>query len=277
MTQKLRKDHQYQNTLDCTGNDSRSPQYQNKRFEFCNLCEDFLKIETVKDEEVAICCDIDVRPDTDMEEVQANVFYLIENYLNPSVNFYLLKEFMGKGIPVDEIFLGPKLNHGFIDTKELEATNLREHIYTSDIINLLMDIPGVLSVRNMMLTKYDANGNVVKGQSGLKWCMHISPQHKPVLSINRSKIVFFKNNFPFLATYAEIRDTLKLLRAGRERPKLKGQQDDLPLPSGQYHILEDYYSIQNDFPHAFVNCSASILLALYALELLCASPVQNKF
>jgi hypothetical protein len=216
-----------------------------------NLCEDFLKIETVQDEEVAICCDIDVRPDTDMEQVQAQVFYLIENYLNPSVNFYLLKELISKGIAVDEIFQGPKLNHGFIDTKELEGTNLREVIYTSDIINLLMDVPGVLSVRNFMLTKYDKNGDVIKGQSGLKWCMHIAPQHKPVLSINRSKIIFYKNNFPFLATYAEIRDTLKLLRAGKERPKLKGQQDDLLLPSGQYHVLEDYYSIQNDFPQTY--------------------------
>lgn len=216
-----------------------------------NLCEDFLKIETVKDEEVAICCDIDVRPDTDMEEVQAKVFYLIENYLNPSVNFYLLKELIAKGKTVDEIFSGPKLNHGFIDTDELETTNLREVIYTSDIINLLMDIPGVLAVRNFMLTKYDGNGNVVKGQSGLKWCMHISAQHKSVLSINRSKIIFYKNNFPFLATYAEIRDTLKLLRAGKERPKLKGQQDDLPVPSGQYHRLDEYWSIQNDFPQTY--------------------------
>jgi hypothetical protein len=216
-----------------------------------NLCEDFLKVETVQDEEVAICCDIDVRPDTDMEQVEAQVFYLIENYLNPSVNFYLLKELMAKGTPVDEIFQGPKLNHGFIDTKELEATHLREVIYSSDIINLLMDIPGVLSVRNFMLTKYDKNGNVVKGQSGLKWCMHIAAQHKPVLSINRSKIIFYKNNFPFLATYAEIRDTLKLLRASKERPKLKGQQGDLPMPSGQYHILDDYYSIQNDFPQTY--------------------------
>ena len=65
--------------------------------------------ETVRDEEVAICCDIDVRPDTDMEAVQAEVFYLIENYLNPSINFYLLKELMAKGKQVDEIFQGPRI------------------------------------------------------------------------------------------------------------------------------------------------------------------------
>jgi hypothetical protein len=216
-----------------------------------NLCEDFLQIETVRDEEVAICCDIDVRPDTDMEAVQAEVFYLIENYLNPSINFYLLKELIAKGKPVDEIFQGPRLDHGFIDTAELEATQLRDVIHTSDIINLLMDIPGILAVRNFMLTKYDENGNAVKGQVGLKWCMHIGSRHKPVLSINRSKIIFYKNNFPFLATYAEIRDSLKLMRASRERPKLKGQQDDLPIPLGTFQQLDEYWSIQNDLPQTY--------------------------
>ncbi len=216
-----------------------------------NLCEDFLTIELVRDEEVAICCDIDVRPDTDMEKVQAEVFYLIENYLNPSINFYLLKELMTKGTPVDEIFQGPRLNHGFIDTAEMDATQLQEVIHTSDIINLLMDVPGVLAVRNMMLTKYDENGNAVPGQVGLKWCMHINPKHKPVLSINRSKVIFYKNNFPFLASYAEIRDSLKLMRAGRERPKLSGQQDDLPIPLGSFKQLDEYYSVQNDLPQTY--------------------------
>jgi len=216
-----------------------------------NLCEDFIKIETVKDEEIAICCDIDVSPNTDMEAVQASVFYLIENYLNPSINFYLLKELMAKGKPVDEIFEGPKLQHGFIDTQELESTQLRDVIHTSDIINFLMDIPGVLSVRNFLLTKYDENGVSIKNQVGLQWCMLISPKHKPVLSINRSKIIFYKSNFPFLATYAEIRDSLKLMRASRERPKLKGQQDDLPIPLGTYKQLDEYSSVQNDLPQTY--------------------------
>ncbi len=216
-----------------------------------NLCEDFIRVETVRDEEVALCFDIDVRPDADMEKVQAEVFYLVENYLNPPINFYLLKELMAKGVKFDNIFEGPKLNHGFIDTKQLEATQLRDVIHTSDIINLLMDIEGVLSVRNFLMTKYDQNGKAVPGQVGLQWCMHISPRHKPVLSVNRSKIVFFKNNFPFLASYAEISDTLKLMRAARERPKLKGQQDDLPVPNGTYRPVEEYWPVQNDFPQIY--------------------------
>lgn len=216
-----------------------------------NLCEDFISLKTVRDEDVAICVDIDVRPDADMEKVQAEVFYLVENYMNPSVNFYLLKELVAKGRKTEEIFEVPKLSHGFIDKDELDKTQLRSVLYASDIINLLMDVEGVVAVRNFMFTKYDANGKAVAGQVGAKWCMHITAGHKPVLSVNRSKIMFFKNNFPFLATYDEIRDTLRLLRATRERPKLKGQQDDLPLPKGTHHDLADYYSIQNDLPQTY--------------------------
>ncbi len=101
-----------------------------------NLCEDFLYVTTVNDEEVAFCFDVDVKPSADIEKVEAEIFYAIENYLNPSVDFYSLKELLDKKIPVDEIFEGVVLQHGFIDTTQLENTQLRGVIYTSDIINL---------------------------------------------------------------------------------------------------------------------------------------------
>src|SRR5207249_4808119 len=128
-----------------------------------NLCEDFVSVTTVKDEEIAICCDIDVSPDADIEEVQAEVFYAIEEYLNPSIKFYLLNEMIAKGCTTDEIFEGPVLQHGFIDTKELEKAQLRKEIYTSDIINLVMDIKGVLAVKNFRMTKYGSDGKPVTG------------------------------------------------------------------------------------------------------------------
>ena len=63
--------------------------------------------------------------------MQAEIFYAIENYLNPAVDFYSLKELLDKQIPVDEIFIGPILQHGFTDTVQLEQTNLRTVIPVS--------------------------------------------------------------------------------------------------------------------------------------------------
>jgi hypothetical protein len=216
-----------------------------------NLCEDFVSADTVKDEEIAICCDIDVAPDADMEQVQADVFYAIEEYLNPSVRFYLLNELTDRGYTTDEIFEGPVLKHGFIDTAELEKTQLRKEIYTSDIINLLMDIKGVLSVANFRMTKYDINGNPFPGQTGLTWCMPVTQWHKPVFSETRSKIIFYKNQFPFLPSLAEVRDTLRWLRAVNARNKLTGHTDDLAIPEGKYSPLDSYTSVQYLFPQTY--------------------------
>jgi uncharacterized protein YegP (UPF0339 family) len=216
-----------------------------------NLCEDFVTVDSVIDEEVAICCDIDVIPSADMEEVQAQAFYAIEEYLNPTIKFYTLDELQAKGKTTDEIFEGPKLDHGFIDTDELEATQLRDEIYASDIISLLMDITGVTAVRNFRMTKYDSNGKPVSGQTGKSWCMPITLWHKPVFSETKSKIVFYKNQFPYLPSLSEVRDTLKWLRAIGMRNKLNGHALDIPLPTGNYISLDEYTSIEYLFPQTY--------------------------
>ena len=212
-----------------------------------NLCEDYLTITTVDDDKISFCFDVDVQPSADIEKVEAEIFYAIENYLNPYVDFYSLKELLDKKIPVDEIFSGPILKHGFIDTEQLEQTNLRSEIHASDIINLLMDIEGVTGIRNFLMRKdIDEKTFITE-----KWCMHVEPLHKPVLNTEKSKIVLFKNNFPFTAHYEEVRDTVLVLHAIRTRAKLKGLEDDLAIPTGNNRDTESYYPLQYDFPQTY--------------------------
>ena len=213
-----------------------------------NLCEDFVSVTTILDEEIAICCDIDVTPSADMEQVQAQVFYAIEEYLDPSVNFYLLSDMQAKGYTTDEIFEGPVLQHGFIDTTELEATQLRQEIYGSELISLIMNIAGVLAVRNFRMTKYGADDVPVTGEIGKKWCMPITQGCKPVLAETSSKIVFYKNQFPYLPDLADVRSILQWMNAVKDRNKLSGHADDIPVPAGTYYPLDSYTSIENLFP-----------------------------
>jgi len=213
-----------------------------------NLCEDFISVTTADDEQIAFCFDTDVKPDADIEKVEAEIFYAIENYLNPPVQFFSLKELLERKIPVDEIFNGPILQHGFIDTAQLETTDLREHIYASDIINLLMDIEGVTAIRNFQMTKFGDDGKPVPEFKNVKWCMPVTSLHKPVLRVDRSKILLFKNGFPFLARYDEVKDTILLLHAIASRNKLNGLQDDLPVPKGINRDTQSYWPVQYDFP-----------------------------
>ncbi len=214
-----------------------------------NLCEDFIKLETICSTEIAFCADIEVSPDADIEEVYANILFQIENYLNPEIKFYLLKEMLESGIPADEIFEGPSLKHGFIKTGEIENTKPRTKIYVSDIINFIMDTEGVLSVKNVLLTKYNKNGKAELPSQ--RWCLEIEEGCKAILNVFKSKVLFFKEKLPFIAKTEETLDTLKYLHGIEERNKLKNTADDIEIPKGSFRDPEDYVSIQHEFPQTY--------------------------
>lgn len=214
-----------------------------------NLCEDFKDIDTVTPVPIGFCADIEVRPETDIEQVMAEVYFQIEEYLNPDIKFYSLQEMVNKNIAAEDIFEGPKLEHGFIDTLELMDTQLRSEIRVSDIINLIMDVTGVVSVKNVLISEYDKWGQPIFPSQ--KWCLHLLPYHKPILQVNFSKILFFKDNLPFKANAKETADILSVLRGINERAKLKGHANDWPAPEGTPYQLDDYYSVQYEFPQTY--------------------------
>jgi hypothetical protein len=216
-----------------------------------NLCEDFVSVTTILDEEIAICCDIDVTPSADMDQVQAQVFYAIEEYFDPTLNFYALSDMQAKGYTTDEIFEGPALQHGFIDTTELDGTQLRQELYGSEIISRIMNIEGVLAARNFQMTKYDTNDVPVPTETGKKWCMPITTGCKPVLATTKSKILFYKNQFPYLPSMADVQSTLNYMNALRARNKLSGFTADIAVPAGNYWALDSYTTIEELFPKTY--------------------------
>lgn len=222
-----------------------------------NLCEDFCCTDRVCTEDVAVCADIELTPDADIERVLASILFEIEDYFNPPVPFYSLRELMESGVPTEDIFEGPRLNHGFLKTEELEAAGLKTMLRTSDIVNRLMDIEGVVAVKNLLLTRYDADGNPVPGvsdggvnkqQISAKWTLAITDRCQPRLYALLSKFMFFKNELPFLARMDEVLDTLTVLRGNAERPKITAADMDLPVPMGEYRSPEEYFPVQYSLP-----------------------------
>jgi hypothetical protein len=227
-----------------------------------NLCEDFLSVRTVPPQHVAVCADVEVEPDADLEAVQAAVFHAIERYLNPPIRYYSLKELLDEGLCADEIYDGPHVNPaftcrgapvftkpGFVKREDLEASELRRVVYVSDIINALMDLDGVVSVRNVLLRAHDGAGAPVGNSQ--KWSLPVAPLHQPVLAIDRSKILFLKNEIPYRARPVEFQRTLDQLRAMDRKAAYVEPNQALPLPRGRYRHPARYVSIQHDFPKTY--------------------------
>jgi hypothetical protein len=219
-----------------------------------NLCEDFRSIAGVCTNTIGVCADIDLATDAVIEEVQAEIFFQIEQYFSPPVQFYTLREMVDAGRPSEDIFNGPPLEHGFIEGAELARSDIsrRRRIYTSDIVNLLMDIPGVTAVRDVLLTKYDCAGTVQPPSK--RWCVELDDRHVARLGLDESKFLFFKTGLPYVLRGEREARMLRLLdrkRAAAERPKLSGTQLDFPAPTGRSADWLDYTPLRENLPEVY--------------------------
>lgn len=219
-----------------------------------NLCEDFNEISSISVNEIGICADINLENTASLINTQAEIIFQIQQYISPSINFYSLNEMVDQGIPSEDIFDGPKLNHGFIIDKEIEASALSEKrfIYASDIINIIQDIPGVVSVSNLLLTKYDKAGNPILPSES--WCLRIDPMHKAELSITKSKVLFFKEDLPYVLSndkFKKMLEEVDKLRTLHERYKLVKPVLDFPVPKGTPLPLEDYSPVRFSLPQTY--------------------------
>jgi hypothetical protein len=211
-----------------------------------NLCEDYYSIDTIEYEDIAVCADIEVTPDADMDEILAQIYHNLCRYFSPQINFYTIEELLTRGKTIDEIFEGPLLDHGFIDSDELAQADLRRQLRGSDIINFIMDIPGVVAVKNLLLTSY--RGGVPK-QIDKTWILDLSDDNSVArLDIEKSKFVFYKDILPYIADKDKATRGLAELNQLNRKYKLQGHQKDLPIPQGEFMDIEDYYPVQNEFP-----------------------------
>lgn len=226
------------------------------------LCEDYLSIAPIAAFRVGICADIDVTPEADLEEVQARVFRIIEDYLSPPVQFRSLADLLEDGVPVEDIFDGPQpdpgftfagarvfTKPGFLTDDALDACALRQQVQVSDLINLIMDLPGIAGLRNVALRAYGPDG-VAMGASA-PWTLDVPAGHRPVFFGAGSKLLFFKQGLPFRAQTGEFSQTLQALRLADRAESFVPSDQALGLPSGRWRDPGRVYSVQEDFPETY--------------------------
>jgi hypothetical protein len=305
-----------------------------------NLCEDFYKISALKVEKIAVCADVELAKDADVEAVQAEIYHKIAKFLSPAVYFYTLDEMLDKCkklqelsiseidttnkyfkvdrnldeqlnagdtisikgsrsndgdytvksvsvdtdtstskvyvtkdisselltegelftfyitveeecLSVDRIFEGPALEHGFIDDNELEKADRKKYIHVSDIIQIIMDVKGVISVKTIQIANIPQDNKDGSIESNaVRWCLQLAfeQNYVPRLSVSDSKIVFYKDQLPFRASATKVDELLETLEKGERVAKLYNPVLDFEVPKGVYRDLEDYESIQNEFP-----------------------------
>ncbi|PSR12308.1 MAG: hypothetical protein DA408_06840 [Bacteroidetes bacterium] len=211
-----------------------------------NLAEDFCRIQTIKTEDIAFCADVEVAADADIEYVLARIYFAIGQHFNPPVPFYTLSEMAATGLATEDIFWGPPLANGFIKDADLEAAQLQAEIHISDLYDWLMDIPGVVALKHVLFTRYDDEGNPI--MPAHQWRIPLRPLHIPKLYEEASRVLFYKNELPFLARMDEVRAILAQLRGQLVQGKVPLAERDYPVPAGQHRELSTYVPVQHTLP-----------------------------
>ncbi len=185
-----------------------------------------------------------------MTEVQI----AIDNIIDPKIKFYTLAQLINEGHHSEAIFSGPKLAHGFLKDKEIENAQLAKAFHASDIIAVLMEIKGIKSIKNLMMTAYDALGKPIANATNKPWVLELSGEVKTVFNAKKSKLLLFQKNIPFLLTEAQrmlVEQKVIMYKSQFNQKKLQNTKNDFDLDHGNYFDLDHYYSIQDEFPRNY--------------------------
>ena len=224
--------------------------YQQNR----NLCEDIRSIDAINEHEIIVCADIDLQPGAKPDVVWAEIIHSIKNYLSPEVIQYSLKDMLDRkdenGNPyysTDVIFEGPCLENGFIDDDELTASKLKSEIYTSDLINIIMDIKDIKAVKNIFLNYCHSE---IPSENH-KWSIKINTGEKPTLCMTKTNIDFFVDVLPLQLNKITAVKNLSAIEISQNEKRKLIKTEDLPMPVGTYRNLTDHTSIVHLLPQNY--------------------------
>jgi hypothetical protein len=217
-----------------------------------NLCEDFINFKSLKVKELALCIKVDLKHDAVPDKVLSRLFHELEAFLAPPLAWSSLKELLDRHMPIDEIFEGPLLDHGFLPDSQMEISDRRKIIYISDLINVIQDIPGIAFIGEIEVGLKD--GREFKLHQGIdQWHVTLDDSKLqdyfiPRLNIDHSNIRFYKNEIPLATNRDEVNSQLEQLRAAATATRQIHEAYNFATSAGTSRGVGAYASIQEDLP-----------------------------
>lgn len=206
------------------------------------LCEDFEEIRVLDTQSIQLRARIEIGPFDDAEKALLGIYEKISSYLSPSISFSTLGDLLEAGKPVEDIFEGPLLEHGFLDSEALDSLGPRDSIYTSDLIREIMDVEGVRAVKSIRVSADDGTPE--------KWRLKLDTGKALVLDIHRSEIILEKKELSVGLGMSSLMDTHNG-RLARSKNAPKPGKTDFSPPPFRDRKAGKYYSIQHQFPACY--------------------------
>jgi hypothetical protein len=227
-----------------------------------NVCEDFFAFKATRVQEIAVNMTLKVASGVNVEQTLAEIFHRLDVFLSPPIRFYTLDQMLAMtGATPDNVFEGPLLRYGFILDADLVEVKRSTIVFTSDMIRIILELnndfnygnsafmnqaKGIIAVEDLTLANYIDNQAI---NTDIRNCLSLSSvdTYKPRLSIEKSNITVV-NDQDLVDYDISLVETIFQSLVAPAKPAIPPPASDLPVPGGSTLPVEDYYSIQNDFP-----------------------------
>ena len=207
------------------------------------LCEDFTEIKILDPQEIQIDAHVEIGDVDNADDILLAIYQRIANYISPPIEFLSLEQRLAKNDPVENIFDGPLLTHGFIDSAQLKRAQRRTMLYISDLIREMMDIPAVHAVRHIRIST---------GAKWEDWSLELDPQRSPRMNLAQSNIQLERKHVMANVDVATVKTRYtQQLRHTAVLQATAAKENDITPPVGKNRHVGNYYSIQHQFPEAY--------------------------
>lgn len=220
-----------------------------------NLCEDFVEIRCLRPRAFLFYnTELILDAHADQEEIMAEVFYQLDQYLRQSYQVHSLFDLQNNGLTLPEIFDGPPVQYGFIRSNELQE---RLHsVRYSKLLEIISGVEGIQGVYRMEVKSDGARRD--------RYELFLNDDEYPTILLptenpqdlgakDHDGIVVYKSGQPVRLDHKELRRLFYVKRATKERAYNVevGQHVESRKEQGQHKSLSKYYSIQHQFPKTY--------------------------
>jgi hypothetical protein len=251
-----------------------------------NICEDFLSVTGAEYKDFFLQTEVRISESADADMILAEMCYRIQNYFTPVIRFYSLDEMESSGMPVDEIFEGPPLKHGFIRDDKLEETDMFRDMRLSDIINFISDIEGVNMLERFKIVEaikepetdevapdkatppaveHDPCSNEdffadwidkikkekLVGRLSIDDMLKFFHPSEEDLITPVSMIYFKKPSGEVIINTDRFQKLLNDLKGRDKYMKMEGFKNNYPVPAGENMELNNFYPVQYQLPFTY--------------------------
>lgn len=219
-----------------------------------NLGEDVAGVTLLKAQPIAVHGTIEVGVHADAAQVLADVLFGLQQSLVPSPKVRSPGALLQKGAAPDAVFVGPRLELGVIDERDL--TDYKRRVTCDELIDIMLAVPGVRRVSNVWIEGDEPGSSMTSVTLRDGAVPRLSP------SIFEPPAEPYKIGVELEGGIAQTVDTTRVYRAIEAHvANLTEEQNYTELetqaldygrqPAAQFVDLAQYTSIQHQFPMTY--------------------------